>query len=97
MPFTTSNADLTAGVVRIHTLAQADLAADYTSESPFVVQVNGAATVVVRPWRDTADHSLTFTAAGSINVAGALVLCRAIRSTSALGSNSITLGWPRDS
>ena len=96
MPFTTPSDDLTAGVVRIHTLAQADLAADYISESPFVVQVNGAATVVVRPWRDSADHSLTFSAAGSINVAGALVLCRAIRSASALGSNTITIGWPRD-
>lgn len=96
MPFTTPNADLTAGVVRIHTLAAGDLAADYTSDSPFVVQVNGAATVVIRPWRDTADHSLTFTAAGAVEVAGALVLCRAIRSTSALGSNSLTLGWPRD-
>ena len=97
MPFTTSNADLTAGVVRIDTLAAGDLAADYTSDSPFVVQVNGAATVVFRPWRDNSDHSLTFSEAGPVAVAGALVLCRAIRSTSALGSNSITLGWPRDS
>ena len=96
MPFTTPNDDLTAGVVRIHTLAQADLAEDYTSESPFVVQVNGAATVVFRPWRDEADHSLTFSGAGPVAVAGALVLCRAIRSTSALGSNSLTIGWPRD-
>lgn len=96
MPFTTSNDDLTAGVVRMRTLDQAGLASDYESDSPFVVQVNGAATVVVRPWRDDADHSFTFTAAGSVAVAGALVLCRAVRSSSALGANSITLGWPRD-
>ena len=96
MPFGTGNDDLTAGVTRLRTLAAADLASDYESDQPFIVQVDGAATVIVRPWRDDSDHSFTFTAAGSINVAGALVLCRAVRSSSALGSNSITLGWPRD-